>query len=64
VPDEAGAHASIVLLTPGSTSTIIHQLLKALGSDESSGRNVYSMSCFDVATGFLMGEAEARRWRM
>ena len=56
MPDEAGAHASIDLLTPGSASTIIHQVLKAPGSDESSGRNVYSMSCFDVATG-LMGEA-------
>ena len=31
-------------------------MLKAPGSDETSGRNVYSMSCFDVATG-LMGEA-------
>ena len=60
MPEEAGAHASIDLLTPGSTSTIIHQTLKAPGSDESGGRNVYSMSCFmscfDVATG-LMGEA-------
>lgn len=56
MPDEAGAHAPIDLLTLGSTSTIIHQILKAPGSDETSGRNVYSMSCFDVATG-LMGEA-------
>jgi hypothetical protein len=50
------AHASIDLLTTGSTRTIIHEILKAPGSDKSSGRNVYSMSCFDVATG-LMGEA-------
>jgi hypothetical protein len=50
------AHASIDLLTPGSTSTIILKTLKVPGSDESSGRNVYSLSSFDVATS-LMGEA-------
>jgi hypothetical protein len=52
---QSGAHASIDLLTPGSTSTIIHQVLKASGSEESSGRNVCSMSCFDVATGLMGG---------
>jgi hypothetical protein len=51
VPDDAEAHASIDLLTLGSASTII-KILKAPGSDETGGRNVYSRSCFDVATGF------------
>lgn len=55
MPDEVGAHSVTDLLTAGTTSTII-KALKAPGSDEASGRNVYSMSCFDVATG-LMGEA-------
>ena len=28
-----------------------HEILKAPSSDEISGRNVYSVSCFDVAAG-------------
>ena len=52
---ELGYTPLLNLLTPGSTSTIIHQILKAPGSDESRGRNVYSRSGFDVATGLMGG---------